>query len=208
MIANNDQTPEIAPAQQAPRQFAKADFLLPDGSLKFCSEYAQLCFTRPADWTRSAILHAGSSQENNIEINPPTGTILRFEAIGTDTATDCSPGYSCTINVRDITSLDGTVSVVAGTITSQPTDTQNKAITRYDPFVQLISDANITTLGLAAGQSTPFETFNTGVSWGTGSAVLFSVSPSKMFSPAPAENWLAGSEARTARTILSSVRPL
>jgi hypothetical protein len=61
------------------KQFAEPDKKLSNGSTELCSDYANLCFTRPANWTRSSILHAGLAKQNDIEINPPTGTILRFD---------------------------------------------------------------------------------------------------------------------------------
>ncbi|MDB5185172.1 MAG: hypothetical protein JWN38_980 [Candidatus Saccharibacteria bacterium] len=188
-------------------QFARPDQLIPtSGKLELCSDYAGLCFTRPANWTRSTILHAGLAKQNDIEINPPSGSILRLEAIGSDTSNKCPYEYSCTVDTVNVTRFRDNIAMVAGIFASQPSDTNT--ITGFRPFIQLLSDQDVTRAGLNVGKSSTFTSFNYGVALGHGSKVLLQISPGKGFDEAAARQWLNGSEAATAEQILASVRAL
>ena len=188
------------------KQFAEPDKRLTNGSIELCSNYAKLCFARPTNWTRSSVLHAGVAKQNNIEINPPTGTILRFEAISDDTYTICLAGDACDINTVSITALGNGLNVILGVFNTSSSD--SNAIAGHTPFIQLVSAQDLRSLDLHTGKSTPYTNFNPGVSFGNASKIMLQVSPGKGFDTEKAQQWLVSGEAATAKQILSSVRSL
>jgi hypothetical protein len=184
-------------------QFAEPDKKLANGSVELCSDYAKLCFIRPGDWTRSSILHAGLAKQNDIEINPPTGTILRFEAISDDTNTVCPTGGKCTINTFNTTVLENGLNIVSGVFDENSSNPN--AISIYIPFVQLVNSRYVRSFDLKTGKSTSYTSFTPGVSFGNAPKVMLQISPGKGFDAKQAQQWLTSNEGVTAKQILSSV---
>lgn len=185
------------------QEFARPDRTLANGQIELCSDSAHLCFTRPSDWTRSSILHAGTARQNDIEINPPTGTILRFEAMGKDTDEVCPATAKCTISVNDISHMIDGRAVVSGILESNFADPSD--VPDFTPFVQLLDSSDLRSYGLQSGKSTAYTDFNPGVSFDGGLKVMLQISPGKEFNLDSARQWLTSREAATAKQILSSV---
>ncbi len=187
------------------KQFAEPDKKLASGSVQLCSDYANLCFTRPADWTRSSILHAGLAKNNDLEINPPTGTILRFEAISRDTAEICPTGDRCDIDIVNLTPIKDGINIVSGVFDAVPTD--SNTISGHTPFVQLMSAQDIHSYGLRKGRTTYYTTFNPGISFDDAPKVMMQVSPGKEFDAEKALRWLSSNEGTVSKQVLASVQP-
>jgi hypothetical protein len=98
------------------------------------------------------------------------------------------------------------LSIVSGVFDTSPS--YINAISIHTPFVQLINSQDAQSYGLRIGKTTSYTDFNPGISFGTGSKVMLQVSPGKGFDNGKSLQWLASSEANTAKQILASVHSL
>jgi len=187
---------------------------LPDRSVshdevELCSPYANLCFTRPADWTKSKTLHVNGSADTTIEINPPTGTILELAKSSKDTNTKCDKAAykECLIKISKIDTLQDELSVVTGMLIASPDANcrENCPSPKYTPFVQLMSQRDLQKYGLKSDTAS-FEEFNPAVRVKSGQSTYLRVTPGKEFDVDSAQQWLGSSEAQTAQQIFSSVK--
>lgn len=193
-------------------KFVLDDKPLPGGMLELCSPYANLCFNRPASWTRSENLHVNGDPSDTIEINPPSGIFLELAKISIYNSEKCEgSGYdSCIILTDSITPIDNKLNVVTGTLIKKGQDSCENAttsciVTTYNPFVRLVSTDDIVKYGLVAGKEVVYTSFNPGVKIGqTASEVFLAVFPGKKFDQASAQKWLNSDEKSTAQQILAS----
>jgi hypothetical protein len=196
------------PHKTAGNELALADKAVARNQVELCSPYAGLCFTRPANWTRSKILHVKGSAGTTIEINPPTGTILQFAKRGkyTDTTCDKTLYASCTIMTHRVERLSNGLSVATGMLANNPpTNCVENCTPKFTPFVQLMTTYDVTAKGLL--KSLPsYDSFNPGVGFRDNQKVYAQITPGKSFSLADSREWLDGSEAKTAAEILASTR--
>ncbi len=189
-------------------------FVLPDktvsqSEVELCSPYANICFTRPTNWTRSSILHVDGSKQNTVEINPPTGTILEFAKSSNDTATNCDKRVykECIIKTSKVISLQNNLKVVTGMLIDSPDAncTDQCSAPKYTPFAALVSDDDFNKYKLGNDTST-FNIFNPIALFKNGRGVYFLVTPGKAFNVDEASRWQNSPEANTAQQILKSAR--
>lgn len=196
------------PQKTEGNELALADKAVAQNQVELCSPYAGLCFTRPANWTRSKILHVKGSADTTVEINPPTGTILQFAKRGKDTDTACDKTLyaSCTIMTHHVERLTNGLSVVAGMLANNPsTSCVENCTPKFTPFVQLMTTYDVTAKGLQKNAPT-YDSFNPGIGFRDNQKVYVQITPGKSFSLADSREWLDGSEAKTAAEILASTR--
>jgi len=200
------------PQKAEGNELALADKAVAQNQVELCSPYAGLCFTRPANWTRSKVLHVKGSASTTVEINPPTGTILQFAKRGKDTDTTCDKTLyaNCTIMTHHVQRLSNGLSVVIGMLANNPpTSCVENCAPKFIPFAQLMTTQDVTAKGLLKSLPT-YDSFNPGVGFRDNQPgnqkVYVQITPGKSFSLADAREWLDGSEAKAAAEILASTR--